>query len=187
MTHVAKLLFDGGGQYVSDPRRRMPTQREIINRLRKRRYTWGKTLRELADESGIREEVLRDVLLGKPFTEVVAARLVGYLTTPAGPAALVRDLNTPAANRSRRFLIIRRIIRLGQLARRYGIWSKKQEMLKEWTEGRLLAYFYNLDSRLKAELMKRNPVLAGRFNLPDGLDAWEWIERLEQLHTGKLA
>lgn len=160
------------------------SQRTVINRMRKRRYQWGKPLAEIANEAGLSYETILAVIKGQPMTEEVHARLIGYLKTPAGPFALINDREKKAYQRnpkSRRILMTKRVEGLRALA---GVWGFKliaRSRIAEMTMGELWAYFWNLDEKIKNHLMERFPI-ASLYLIPDSLNAWEWIERLEKLN-----
>ena len=178
---IAVVRFDRSHGFAKDKPARAMTPREIQNGLRKRKYSWGKSTTELAAEIGVSTETVNAAILGKPISEFSIAKIVVYLQVPMGPAGLVRNRGKNAKPQSERHFLVRRIVRLAMLARQYGIYSRKREMLKEYSNGQLRSYFWNLDARLKQELIKRHQLLASRFLLSDSMDAWEWIERLEKL------
>lgn len=180
---ISIVRFDRSGTFSRDQVTRAMTPREITNGLRKRKYQWGKTTTELAAEVGVSVETINAGLLGKPLSEYSVAKIVTYLQTARGPSALVRDHGKNAKPRSDRIKLVGRIVALAMLARQYGVHSRKRDRLKELTTGKLRAYYWNLDSRLKEELIKRSAgALAGkRYLFPDSQSAWEWIERIEKL------
>jgi hypothetical protein len=82
-----------------------------------------------------------------------------------------------------RVALLRRVLRVRSLAKQFGLPLCDRDRLKAMTDGELRAYFYNLDDRIKRYVMSLDPTIARRRKLPDGIEAWEFIERLDQLRA----
>ena len=177
-----RSVIDRSGQHNRNLAARPMTPREIVNGIRKRRYAWGKPFQEIADECGLPVKTIRDVVNNVLFTDHVAATLVGYLRTPAGPGALVRNRDAGSHYDSGRRALQRAIGGLAVLARQYGIHTRGRERLKDFTEGDLRAYHWNLDQRTKEAIAAKNTQFA-RYLMPDWLTAWEWVERYDKLRA----
>ena len=159
------------------------TPEHVTRGICMRRYAWGKWVQQIADESGVPARVLHDVIMGKPFSEAVRCRLEGYLRTPAGPAALRQDNDRGRDPDAQRFRLLRRIMRARRLAQDYGLPLCDRDRLKAMTDGQLRAYFYNLGDRVKRHVMSLDLAIARQWKLPDDMEAWEFIERLDQLRA----
>jgi hypothetical protein len=79
--------------------------------------------------------------------------------------------------------LLRRVLRARSLAKQFGLPLCDRAQLKAMTDGELHAYFYNLDDRVKRDIMSLDPTIAQRWKLPDDVEAWEFIERLDQLRA----
>ena len=159
------------------------TPEQVTRGICMRRYAWGKRVQQIADESGVSARVLHDVIIGKPFSEAVRCRLEGYLRTPAGPAALRQDNDRGRDPDAQRFRLLRRIMRARRLAQDYGLPLCDRDRLKAMTDGQLRAYFYNLGDRVKRHVMSLDLATARQWKLPDDMEAWEFIERIDQLRA----
>ena len=82
-----------------------------------------------------------------------------------------------------RVALLRRLLRLRSLAKQFGLPLCDRAQLKAMTNGELHAYFYNLDDRIKRHVMSLDPTIAERWKVPDDMEAWEFIERLDQLRA----
>jgi hypothetical protein len=173
------IAVAGGGTMKFKPL----TPEQVTRGICMRRYAWGKRVRQIADESGVPARVLRDVMVGKPFSEAVRCRLEGYLRTPAGPEALRQDNDRSGDPDAQRFRLLRRIMRTRSLAKQFDLPLCDRDRLKSFTDGQLRAYFYNLDDRIKRHVTDQDPTIAQRWKLADDMPAWEFIERLDQLRA----
>jgi hypothetical protein len=136
---------------------------------------------------GVPARTLHDVIVGKPFSEAVRSRLEGYLRTPAGPAALRQNNNRKRNPDSPRFRLLRRIFRARLLAQQFKLPVCDRDRLKSFSDGELRSYFYNLGDRVKRHVMNLDPAIARRWKLADDMEAWEFIERIDQLRALKQA
>ena len=82
-----------------------------------------------------------------------------------------------------RVALLRRLLRLRSLAKQFGLPLCDRAQLKGMTDGELHAYFYNLDDRIKRYMLDQDPTIAQRWEVPDDMPAWEFIERLDQLRA----
>lgn len=158
-----------------------PTPLQVVKALRQRHYSWGKPLRQIADETGLHVNTIRAVIRGDQFTPETYARLVGYIKTPAGPAALINSRYRGDTSTGPRRDLMRRCRHLGYIATRLGFAKIVEHRLNEKTIGQLWAYYWQLEFRVKERIIKERIQLARRYILPDHLQAFEWIERLDQL------
>jgi hypothetical protein len=159
------------------------TPEQVTRGICMRRYAWGKRVQQIADESGVPARILRDVIVGKPFSEAARCRLEGYLRAPAGPAALRQDNDRGRDPDVQRFRLLRRIMRARALAKQFGLPLCDRDRLKAMTDGGLRAYFYNLGDRVKRHVMSLDLAIARQWKLPDDMEAWEFIERVDQLRA----
>ena len=163
------------------------TLEQVTRAICMRRYAWGKRVQQIADESGVPARTLHDVIVGKPFSEAVRSRLEGYLRTPAGPSALRQDNNRKRNPDSPRFRLLRRIFRARSLAQQLKLPVCDRDRLKSFSDGELRSYFYNLGDRVKRHVMNLDPAIARQWKLADDMEAWEFIERIDQLRALKQA
>jgi hypothetical protein len=166
------------------PMRGPMTPAQITRAICMRRYAWGKSPQQIADESGLAVARIIDVIAGRPFSEAVKARLEGYIRTPAGPSALIQDNDKGKKVTSMRFFLLRRIIKLSRIGKQFGIVTNTGRT-KEMDEGAIRTYFYWLDDTVKTAIMKRWPRESLKYKLADSAPAWEWIERLEKLQNAQ--
>jgi hypothetical protein len=163
------------------------TPAQVTRGIAMRRYAWGKRIKQIADESGVPPNTIRDVLMAKPFSDAVRSRLEGYLKTPAGPAALVQNYDRVAFERkgitAARFMLLRRVVRLRKIAEIYQMPLAAKHRLKAMTDGELHAYFYTLSIRLKRAIMARERWITDKYKFFDSMEVWEFIERVDQLRT----
>ena len=82
-----------------------------------------------------------------------------------------------------RVALLRRVLRVRSLAKQFGLPLCDCAHVKAMTDGELHAYFYNLDDRIKRHVMSLDPTIAQRWKLPDDMEAWEFIERLDQVRA----
>ena len=82
-----------------------------------------------------------------------------------------------------RVALLRRVLRVRSLAKQFGLPLCDRAQLEAMTDGQLHAYFYNLDDRIKRHVMSLDATIAQRWKVLDGLEAWEFIERLDQLRA----
>ena len=82
-----------------------------------------------------------------------------------------------------RVALLHRVLRVRSLAKQFGLPLCDRAQLKAMTNGELHAYFYNLDDRIKRRVMSLDPTIAQRWKLPDDMEAWEFIERIDQLRS----
>ena len=75
------------------------------------------------------------------------------------------------------------LLRVRSLAKQFGLPLCDRAQLKGMTDGELHAYFYNLDDRIKRYMLDQDPTIAQRWEVPDDMPAWEFIERLDQLRA----
>jgi hypothetical protein len=161
------------------------TPAEIQRGIAMRRYAWRKPMQQIADEAGVAKPVINKVLNREPVSDASYAALTSYLRTPAGKWALVNNRQGRASEDSPRHPLMRRVMRLTGMAINYGI--KKvfsRESCASMTQGELRAYYYRLDFRVKERILNdpRWPdSIKAKFVIPDSLEAWEWVERLDQL------
>jgi hypothetical protein len=79
--------------------------------------------------------------------------------------------------------LMRRVLRVRQLAERYGLPLCDDGQLELFTYGELRAYFYNLSYSIKGLVLEQNPEIARRWKFPDAMPVWEFIERIDQLRA----
>ena len=163
------------------------TPSQVTRGISMGRYAWGKRIQQIADESGIPPNTIRDVIMAKPFSDAVRSRLEGYLRTPAGPAALVQNYDRIARERrgitAARFNLLRRVTKVRRIANLYNLPIVDRYRLKAMTDGELHAYFYNLSDRVKRSIMARNRDICDRWKFFDDMEVWEFIERIDKLRA----
>jgi hypothetical protein len=170
------------------------TPAQVTRGISMRHYAWGKRIRQIADEAGIDLSYIYKVIKAEPVSEAVRARLEGYLKTPAGPSALVQDHNRRwhgADGRvvvdCERFSLLRRIVRARHLAGVHGLTVCDRHRLKSLTNSELRVYFYNLGDRIKRHLMSLDQSISRHWKLPDEMEPWEFIERIDLLRAARSA
>jgi hypothetical protein len=82
-----------------------------------------------------------------------------------------------------RVALLRRVLHVRSLAKQFGLPLCDRARLKAMTDGELRAYFYNLGDRVKRHIMSLDRTIAQRWKLPDDMEAWKFIERLDQLRA----
>ena len=98
-------------------------------------------------------------------------------------SALRQDNNRKRNSDSPRFGLLRRIFRARSLAQQCKLPVCDRDRLKSFTDGELRSYFYNLGDRVKRHVMDLDPAIARQWKLADDMEAWEFIERLDQLRA----
>jgi hypothetical protein len=166
------------------------TPAQVTRGLAMRHYAWGKQIAQISDECGVPRQLLYDVIKGERFSEAVRVRLEGYLRTPAGPSALVQNNNRRWQGEdgrlridSERFRLLRRLMRARGLAKDYGLPLCRRERIKAMTATELKVYFYNLSDRVKVHIMSQDLSISRNWKLADDMEAWEFIERIDQLRA----
>jgi hypothetical protein len=86
-----------------------------------------------------------------------------------------------------RVALLSRVLRVRSLAKQFGLHLCDRAHLKAMTDGELHAYFHNLDDSIKRHVMSPDATIAQRWKLPDEMEAWEFIERIDQLRALKQA
>jgi hypothetical protein len=79
--------------------------------------------------------------------------------------------------------LMRRVLRVRQLAQRYRLPLCDDGQLELFTDGELRAYFYNLSDGIKSLVLEQNPDIARRWRFPDNMPVWEFVERVNQLRA----
>jgi hypothetical protein len=79
--------------------------------------------------------------------------------------------------------LLRRILRVRLLAKRYGIPLCDRGRLKVMTDGELHAYYFNLSARIKRLVLDQNPAIAQRWKFYDNMPVWEFVERIDRLRA----
>jgi hypothetical protein len=177
-------LSKHGGTEASPYAVRMMTRPKIERAIAMRKYAWKKPSQQIADETGLNVETINRVLRKEQVSQESYARLTTYLATPAGPRALINNREARAKKTGKRSPIMQRLMRLCVLAIRYGCRVRSEVTCAAMTQGELLAYYYRLEYRVKERIMAdpRWPdTIKGKFVIYDTLEAWEWVERLDQL------
>jgi hypothetical protein len=159
------------------------TPAQVTRGISMRHYAFGKRIKQIADEAGIGTGHIYDVIMAKPFSEAVRARLEGYLRTPAGPAALVQDNDRGKDVDSERFRLLRRVLRARRLAQVHGLPLCDRHRLKSLTNTELRVYFYNLGDRIKRHIMELDLSISRHWKLADEMEPWEFIERIDLLRA----
>jgi len=181
MTFIRSASFDAGGRFASRPALKPMTKRDIVNGVRKRRYSWGKSAQEMADEIGaVSADQVRSILLGKDFSDAIAARVVTWLKRPVSATGLAPNRDRKMAHHSSRAKLMRRMIALIMLGKQYAVAAKSNAKLQALTEDELRAYYWQFDKFVKDAICKRYG-FSHHYLLRDSHEAWEWIERLEHL------
>jgi hypothetical protein len=75
------------------------------------------------------------------------------------------------------------VLHVRSLAKQFGLALRDRAHLKAMTDDELHAYFHNLDDRIKRHVMSLDATIAQRWKVLDGMEAWEFIERLDQLRA----
>jgi hypothetical protein len=157
------------------------TPMQVVRGIRMRHYAWGKPFQTIADEAGVTAETIRRVVNGEPFNDTTWALLVGYLRTPQSPRALIKNRSKGKVSHGPRRALEKRLWNLQRIALKLGFRWQDKTRLDEMTIGELWAFFYQLEYRVKERIIRERIDLARRFIIPDHLQAFEWIERLDQL------
>lgn len=157
------------------------TRAEVERGVRMRKHAFGKPAQQIADEAGVSLKSVNAVLRMESVSPEAYAALTGYLRTPYSKLDVINNRAARAAEKGPRAQIEKRIRLLARIAFRYDVRAKSPATRASMTVGELHAYFWNLDRRVKEAVLKRYPDIAKRFILPDSLQAWEWIERLDQI------
>jgi hypothetical protein len=87
----------------------------------------------------------------------------------------------PRNGNNRGFL--RQVLRVRQLAQRYGLPVCDDGQLELFTAGELRAYFYNLSDGIKSLVLEQNPEIARRWKFYDDMPVCEFIERIDRLRA----
>jgi hypothetical protein len=77
--------------------------------------------------------------------------------------------------------LFRQVLRVRQLAERYGLPLCDDGQLELFTAGELRAYFYNLSDSIKSLVLAQNPAIAQRWKFRDDIPVWEFIEQIDRL------
>lgn len=163
---------------------RMMPRDQIERGIAMRRYAWRKPTQQIADEAGVARDTIVRVLAKQVVTDASYATLTSYLKTAAGAHALINNRQIRSAKESRRRPLLSRVMRLTGMAIDYGLKCYSRVTCDAMTEGELKAYYYRLEFRLKERILidPRWPDdIRGKYVIPDHLEAWEWVERLDQL------
>lgn len=163
---------------------RLMTVPQIKRGISVRKFVWRKPTQQIADEAGLNVETINKVLRGEPVSTESYAKLSSYLRTPAGPHALINNRASRATEDSVRRSLTSRLMRLAALAINYDIRTRSRESCAAMTVGELRAYYYRLRIRVREKILldQRWPdSVRGKFVIPDMLEAWQWVERLDQL------
>ena len=160
-----------------------PTQ--LTRGVALRRYGFGKSLQQIADESGLRVDQVRGVLKGGPVHVAVAAGLTGYLRTPCWRASKFHDRLGDDIMSESRAKLMERFVRMRILARALGKkslgWSRVEERIASFTDNELRAYCYNAEDAVKEAILGLYPALAKLYKFSDGMAPWEYLERIDEL------
>lgn len=161
------------------------TRMQVIRGVRMRHYAWQKPLQQIADEVGLSLPTIRNVISGQPFDDLTYAKLVGYLATPQGPAALkrnrVRKAKSAGASGARAPLMHKLRTLTALAVRLIHHHPMSRDKLDAMTIGELWAYYWRLEFVVKEQIIRDRIKIAKRYIIPDHLQAYEWIERLNQL------
>jgi hypothetical protein len=79
--------------------------------------------------------------------------------------------------------LLRQVLRVRQLAERYGLPLCDDGQLELFADGELWAYFYNLSDGIKSLVLEQNPEIARRWKFYDDMPVWEFIERIDRLRA----
>ena len=79
--------------------------------------------------------------------------------------------------------LLRQVLRVRQLAERYGLPLCDDGQLELFTDGELRAYFYNLSDGIKRHILDQNPAIAQRWKFCDDIPVWEFIEQIDRLRA----
>ena len=79
--------------------------------------------------------------------------------------------------------LMRRVLRVRQLAERYGLPLCDDGQLEMFTDDELRAYFYNLSYSIKSLVLDQNPAIAQRWKFYDSMPVWEFIEQIDRLRA----
>jgi hypothetical protein len=165
----------------ASPYQVQPLSRPQIERgIAMRKYAWNKPVQQIADEVGVAAETVRRVLNRQTVSDESYAKLTSYLRTPAGAAAKINNRSAKASEKSPRRALERKAAKLCAMAVDFGLKVLSRTRLAEMTVGQLTAYYWRLDCRVKERILAAYALARG-YILPDVLEAWEWIERLDQL------
>jgi hypothetical protein len=170
------------------------TPAQVTRAISMRHYAWGKRIKQIADEAGVDVKHIYAVIKAEPFGEAIRARLEGYLKTPAGPSALVQNNDRRAQGPDgrmvidvERFRLLRRLMRARHLAVVHGLPICERSRLKALTNSELRVYFYNLGDRIKRHIMALDLSVSRHWKLPDEMEPWEFIERIDLLRAARSA
>jgi hypothetical protein len=105
-------------------------------------------------------------------------RSAGHRIDGSGVGTAQRDAKMSKSKSSRK-RIEQKIWRLLPIVIRFGLKAESMERLSRLTAGELELYYWRIDWRVKERIMTMHPEVGSRFDLPDHLEAWEWLERLE--------
>jgi hypothetical protein len=152
---------------------------QIERGIRMRKWGLNNPTQAIADAAGVNIKVINAILKGERVSDEAYALLTSYLRTPAGPFA-VRHSRNKDQSKLRRSLNIKlgRLMKLG-ISRGMHHFRHKAT-LTTYTIPQLQAYFHFVDWRVKEDILINEP-LAPLYSMPDELEAWEWLERFEQL------
>ena len=79
--------------------------------------------------------------------------------------------------------LMRRVLRVRQLAERYGIPLCDRGRLEVLTDGELHAYYFNLSDCIKRYIMDQDPAIFRRWKFYDSMPVWEFIEQIDRLRA----
>lgn len=159
------------------------TPSQIVRGVCLRRYMYGKPIQQISDECGLPYHTILSVIKGEPFTLEVAARLEGYLRTPARIAEKVYDRNPDGDIGKDRKHLLKRIRRAMALGITLGYHYRKVHRQLSFSEGELRAYCYNIEDGVRREILKLYPVISRLYKFADDMEPWEYVERLEELRA----
>ena len=163
--------------------RLMPRQK-IERQIAQRRYAWKKPTQQIADEAGVSRDVVKRVLERLPVSDASYATLTSYLVTPAGKWSLINNRQKKSPADGDRNALLQRVLRLSGMAIDYGLRTFARVTLASFTQGELKAYYYRLEFSVKERVLRNErwpDSIKGKYVIPDSLEAWEWVERLDQL------
>lgn len=155
------------------------TPERVRRTLLMRRYAWGKSSTQIADETGLPGKIIADVLVGRSFSSATAARLISYFTTPAGPAALRQNYNKAHRHSRRRWALLRKVKMLGAIGRQFG-YGPAAGSAATRNDGELMCYCWTIEDRIKRIILARHPKAKKFFRMQDSQPVWLWLEILDR-------
>jgi hypothetical protein len=79
--------------------------------------------------------------------------------------------------------LLRQVLRVRQLAERYGLPLCDEGQLELFADGELHAYYYNLGDSNKGLVLEQNAEIGRRWKFPDAMPVWEFVERIDRLRA----